>query len=139
VQYSFGSSFGPQLDDMTASAEETAMKTTIQSGVAIPSPVTHMRALLEDYIRQAHEAVDVHVFECLCWTEFTPGRPGSNEPNVCIPFVCSIEIGVFVQAAVFSRQIPPDGSKRAFDAGFVPTYAFDERQRLKVKASMMTI
>ena len=108
------------------------MKTAIQSGVAIPAPVTYMRALLEDYVRQAHETVDVCVFECLCWNEFTPGRPGSNEPNHCIPFVCGLEIGVFVQAAVFSRQIPQDSSKRAPDAGFVPTFTIDERQGLKV-------
>lgn len=61
-------------------------------------------------MRQAKQTVDASIFECLCWTEYSGGRSSRGDgqaegPSVCIPFVMSLDIGVFVQAIIHKTQL----------------------------------
>lgn len=86
-------------------------------------PVTNLRKLLQDYVRQAKSVYPVCVFEVLCWAapdESTSGRNSvsldgeedpshllsqQSSPDIVIPFVMQIEIGVKAQLAHFKRTI----------------------------------
>jgi hypothetical protein len=83
-------------------------------------PVTNLRKLLQDYVRQAKNVYPVCVFEVLCWAapeDSTSGRNSlsldendpshllsqQSSPDIVIPFVMQIEIGVNAQLAHFKN------------------------------------
>lgn len=103
-------------------------------GLSVPMKCT--QSLLEDFVRQAHQTVNTSIFECLCWAEYSGGRSTrsdgqAEDPTVCIPFVMSMEIGVFVQASIYRTQMAQaaaDPSKKAETRDMstnVPTYDSD--------------
>ena len=115
--------------------ERASMATASESKTTIPVPVTCLRSLLEEYTRQAEQTINVCMFECLCWTESSreTTKLGQSDPNVYIPFVVSMEIGVFVQAEVFSKQIglATDPKKPGEAQSIVPTFT-NAPNKLKV-------
>ena len=110
-------------------------------GLSVPLKCVH--SLLEDFVRQANQTVEMSVFECLCWTEYAGGSSSRSDgqaegPTVCIPFVMCLELGVFVQANIYRKQMEQattDSSKkdisREVSAG-IPSYDDDEGE-LKVR------
>jgi hypothetical protein len=125
----------PQLD-FTQEAEN--IKAAAQHSLSIS--MRCQQSLLETFVRQANETVETCVFECLCWSEYCADRTsradgGATEgPSVCIPFVSSLELGVFVQATMYKRQIQAaaqpsaDSHQPCLD---IPSYAEDSGE-LKV-------
>ena len=88
-------------------------------------PVTSLKKLLQDYVRQAKNKCSVCVFEVLCWaaadestSSSSRDSTGSREendpshllsqqasPDIVIPFMMQIEIGINAQIA-HHRQVP---------------------------------
>ncbi len=91
--------------------------------------------MLDDFVRQANQTLNACIFECLCWTDYSADKRDS-EPSYCIPFVMSLEIGVFVQAGIYMRQLHPssDSAKKPTETPIIPSFASDD-QSLKVKFS----
>lgn len=105
-------------------------------------PIKCMQSLLENFVRQAKHTVDACVFECLCWTEYSSVKSSradgqADGPATCIPFITSLDIGVFVQAHIFRTrmaQAAAEASKNVGDREIcakVPSYD-DEYTSLKV-------
>lgn len=84
-------------------------------------PVTNLRKLLQDYVRQAKNVFPVCVFEVLCWAAADEAPSGARDstssddpskllsqqasPDIVIPFVMQVEIGVNAQLA-YHRSLP---------------------------------
>lgn len=100
------------------------------------------QSLLEDFSRHANQTVKTCIFECLCWTEYEANRnsrtDGATEgPSVCIPFVTGLELGVFVQASIYKKQLAGaveegNNSGAAREPCFeIPSYG-EDKEELKV-------
>lgn len=110
-------------------------------GLSVPLKCLH--SLLEDFVRQANHTVETSIYECLCWTEYAGGRSSRSDgqtegPTVCIPFVMGLELGVFVQANIYRKQMEQatsDASNRDSlreACSGIPSYDDDEGD-LKVR------
>jgi hypothetical protein len=78
-------------------------------------PVTNLKKLLENYVRQATNPYPVCVFEVLCWaaSEERPSMSSSDatpddiftqkqsSPDIVIPFLMQIDIGLRTQVEQF--------------------------------------
>lgn len=90
--------------------KDTAEGIVAAAAESTPLPVICQRWLLEGFVRQASQVLNVCIFECLCWSDRSgseligTGGMNSIEPNMCIPFVSHLDIGVFTQAEMYRRQ-----------------------------------
>eukprot|EP00602_Paraphysomonas_sp_CaronLab_P007341 CAMPEP_0185034502 /NCGR_PEP_ID=MMETSP1103-20130426/24456_1 /TAXON_ID=36769 /ORGANISM="Paraphysomonas bandaiensis, Strain Caron Lab Isolate" /LENGTH=1089 /DNA_ID=CAMNT_0027571189 /DNA_START=131 /DNA_END=3400 /DNA_ORIENTATION=+ len=104
---------------------ECSVESLEDSGIQKSLPVTSLRKLLQDYVRQANNTYNVCVFEVLCWaaseeptspSSSSPRASGSFEsddpstllhsqssPDIVIPFVMQIEIGFKAQLERFKH------------------------------------
>lgn len=104
------------------------------AAISTPLPVICQRSLLEGFVRQASQVLNVCIFECLCWSDNSgselTGNGGLNniEPNIRVPFVSHLDIGVFAQAEMFRRQTADSADENHIhmagaDAPPVPIFA----------------
>ncbi|KAH9254149.1 hypothetical protein BASA81_007738 [Batrachochytrium salamandrivorans] len=69
---------------------------------AVPGKL--LRPLLENFIRQAHHELKVHVFDCECW-ESIDSIEADRNPDVTIPFVSRVELGLHCAIQQMNNQL----------------------------------
>lgn len=71
-------------------------------------PALLQRDALEDFLRFADQVYPVTMWQCLCWSTRseagTAGVVNYGAPDMVVPFVVSVEIGLFCQAERFREE-----------------------------------
>lgn len=62
-------------------------------------PARLLRESIQDYVRSAHETLRFAIHDCQCWSD-----PQDAMPEITIPFVAAVEVGVLTQVQYFRER-----------------------------------
>ncbi len=95
------------LKDNSSSASNTNNSNDTSGYVLDAVPTRFLRYVLQDYVRSAHFALPIRIFDCECWgdqeaIEFPASALG--KPDQTIPFVTRAELGLGAAIAQYSNR-----------------------------------